>query len=51
MHKAILPVVLSLNTKNYADCAVSLVRGFCRKLKTPDSDSDSDSDFISDDGL
>ena len=31
MHKAILAVALSLKTKNNAICAVSLVRGFCRK--------------------
>ena len=31
MQKALLAVALSLNTKNNAVCAVSLVRGFCRK--------------------
>ena len=31
MHKVILAVALSLNTKSNAICAVSLVRGFCRK--------------------
>ena len=31
MHKAILVFALSLITKNNAICAVSMVRGFCRK--------------------
>ena len=31
MHKAILSVALSLNTKNNVICALSFVKGFCRK--------------------
>ena len=35
MHKAILVVALSLNTKNNAICAMSLVRGFVEKSFEP----------------